>query len=65
MIIVVTLQYSGSLPSNRQVVIVLASGVVKASNAALIALFGILSGPTAFLVRSFCIASFISFIITI
>jgi len=50
---------------SRQVVAILASGIVKISNAALIALFGILSGPTAFLVGSFCIASFISFIVTV
>ena len=65
MIIVVTLQHSGSLPLSRQVVAVLASSVVKASEAALIALFRILSRPTTFPVRSFRIASFISFIITV
>jgi hypothetical protein len=65
MIIVVTLQYSSSLPLSRQVIAVLASGVVKASNTALIVLFKILSGPTAFLVGSFCIAFFISFVVTV
>ena len=65
MIVVVTLQYSGSLPLSRQVVVVLASGVVKAFDAALIALFGILSRPTAFPVGSFCIVSFIFFIVTV
>ena len=65
MIIVVTLQHFSSLPLSRQVVAILASGVVKASNTALIALFKILFRPTAFLIRSFCIASFISFIITV
>ena len=65
MIIVVTLQYSSSLPLSRQVVAVLASGVVKASNTALIALFKILSGPITFLVRSFYIAFFISFAVTV
>ena len=65
MIVVVTLQHSGSLPLNRQVVAVLANSIVKASNAVLITLFRILSRPTTFLVGSFCIASFISFIITV
>ena len=65
MIIVVTLQHSNSLPSSRQVVAVLASGVVKASNAALIALFKILSRLTTFPVRSFCIVFFIFFIVTV
>ena len=65
MIIVVTLQYSSNLPLSKQVVVALASGVIKAFDTALIALFKILSGPTAFLIRSFCIASFISFIITV
>ena len=65
MIIVVTLQHSGSLPLSRQVVVVLASGVVKAFNAALITLFRILSGPTTFPVKSFHIASFIFFIVTV
>ena len=65
MIIVITLQYSGSLPLSRQVVTVLASSVVKAFNAALIALFKILFRPTTFPVGSFCIVSFISFIITV
>ena len=65
MIIVIILQYSSSLPLSRQVVIVLASGVVKAFNTALIALFKILFGPTTFPVGSFRIASFISFIITV
>ena len=65
MIVVITLQYSSSLPLSRQVVIVLASGVIKASNIALIALFRILSGPITFLVKSFRIASFIFFIITV
>ena len=65
MIIVVILQHSGSLPLSKQVVAVLASGIIKASNAALIALFKILSRPTAFLIGSFRIVSFISFIITV
>ena len=43
----------------------LASGVAMASNAVLIALFGILSGPAALLVGSFRIVSFISFGVTI
>ena len=45
----------------RQVVAVFTKGIVIASNAALIALFRILSGPAAFLIGSFCIVSFISF----
>ena len=65
MIIVITLQYSSSLPLNRQVVAVLANSVVKAFNTALIALFRILFRPTTFLLGSFHIASFISFIITV
>ena len=65
MIIVITLQHSGSLPLSKQVITVLANSVVKASNIALIASFKILSGPTAFPVGSFRIASFISFIITV
>ena len=44
---------------------VLASSIAIASNAALIALFRILSGPAALLVGSFYIASFISFSETI
>ena len=50
---------------SKQVVIVLINSVVKAFNAALIALFKILFRPTAFLVESFCIAFFISFIVTV
>ena len=65
MIVVVTLQHSSSLPLNRQVIIVLTSGVIKAFDTALIALFKILSRPTTFLVGSFCIASFIFFVITV
>ena len=65
MIIVITLQHSSSLPLSRQVVAVLASSIIKAFNAALIALFKILSGPTTFLIESFHIAFFIFFIITI
>ena len=53
------------MPLSRQVVVVLANGVVKASDIALIVLFRILSRSTAFLIRSFCIASFISFIVTV
>ena len=64
-IIVITLQHSGSLPLSKQVVVVLASGIIKAFNAALIALFKILFRPTTFLIKSFRIASFISFIITV
>ena len=65
MIIVVILQHSSSLPLSRQVIAVLASGIVKASNTALITLFRILSGPTAFPVGSFRIVSFISFVVTV
>ena len=65
MIIVVTLQHSGSLPLNKQVVVVLASSVIKAFNTALIALFKILFRPTTFLIKSFHIVFFISFIITV
>ena len=61
----VILQHTGSLPLNRQVVVVLASSIIKASSTALIALFRILSRPTTFLIGSFCIASFISFIVTV
>ena len=39
----------------------MASGIITAFNAVLIALFGILSGPAALLIGSFCIAFFISF----
>ena len=53
------------MPLSRQIVAVLASGIIKASNAVLIALFRILFRPTAFPVKSFCIVSFISFIITV
>ena len=56
-----SLQHSSRLPSRRQVVAALASGVATASNAALIASFGILSRPAALLVGSFRIVSFISF----
>ena len=65
MIIVVILQHSGSLFLSRQVVVVLANGVIKAFNAALIALFKILSRPITFLIESFRIVSFISFIVTV
>ena len=65
MIVVITLQHSSSLFLSRQVVIVLASSVIKVSNIALITLFKILFRPTTFLIRSFCIASFIFFIITV
>ena len=65
MIIVITLQYSSSLPLNRQVVVVLVNSIIKAFNTALIALFKILFRPTIFLVGSFCIASFIFFSETI
>ena len=65
MIIVVTLQYSSSLPLSRQIVVVLASSIVKAFNIVLIALFKILFRPITFLVKSFHIVSFISFIITV
>ena len=65
MIIIITLQYSNSLPLSKQVIAVLTNSVVKASNTVLIALFKILSRPTAFSVESFYIVSFISFIITI
>ena len=65
MIIVVILQYSNSLSLSRQVITVLASGIVKASDIALIALFRILFRPTTFPVGSFCIVSFIFFIITV
>ena len=65
MIIVIILQYSSSLLLSRQVVAVLASSVIKASNTAVIALFKILFRPTAFPVGSFRIASFIFFIITV
>ena len=65
MTVIVSLQHSSSLPSRRQIVAALASGVAIASNAALIALFGILLGPTALLVGSLHMASFISFSKTI
>ena len=65
MIIVVTLQYSSSLPLSRQVIVVLTNSVIKAFNAALITLFKILFRPTAFLIGIFCIASFIFFIVTV
>ena len=65
MIVVVILQYFSSLPLSKQVIAVLASSVVKAFNIALIALFKILFRPTTFLVGSFCIASFIFFIVTV
>jgi hypothetical protein len=61
MTVIVSLQHSSSLPSRRQIVAALASGVAIASNAALIASFGILSGPAALLVGSLRIASVISF----
>ena len=65
MIIVVTLQHFSSLLLNKQIVVVLVSGVIKAFNAVLIALFRILFRPTAFSIKSFCIASFISFIVIV
>ena len=65
MIIVVTLQHSSSLPLSKQVIVVLASSIIKAFNTALITLFRILFRPTAFPVGSFRIVSFISFIITV
>ena len=65
MIIVITLQHSGSLPLNKQVIAVLASGVIKAFNTVLIALFKILFRPTTFLIGSFRIVSFIFFIVTV
>ena len=65
MIIVIILQYSSSLPLSRQVIAVLANNIVKTFNVVLIALFKILFKPTAFLIGSFCIVSFISFIITV
>ena len=65
MIIVVTLQYSSSLPLSRQVITVLINSIVKASNIALITSFRILFRPTTFLVGNFHIASFIFFIITV
>ena len=65
MIIVIILQYSGNLPLSRQVIVVLANSVIKTFNIALIILFRILFGPTTFLVKSFCIISFISFIVTV
>ena len=58
---VVALRHLGSSPLWRHAVAALVSGVAIASAAALIALFGILSGPNALLVGSFCIVSFISF----
>ena len=63
--IIVSLQHSSRLPLRRQVVAVLASGIATASNAALIALFRILSGPATLLIGSFRIAFFISFSETI
>ena len=65
MIIVVTLQHFSSLLLNKQIVVVLVSGVIKAFNIALIALFKILFRPTTFLVGNFHIASFIFFIVTV
>ena len=56
-----SLQHSSRLPSKRQVVAALASKVAIASNTALIASFGILSGPATLLIGSFYIAFFISF----
>ena len=53
------------MPLSRQIIIILASSVIKVFNIVLIALFRILFRPTAFLLRSFCIASFISFVITV
>ena len=60
-----SLQHFSRLPLKRQVVIALASSIATAFNAALIALFRILSGPVALLVGSFRIVSFISFSMTI
>ena len=53
------------MPLSKQVVIVLASSVVKVFNTALIVLFRILFRPTAFPIRNFRITSFISFIVTV
>ena len=65
MIIVIILQYSSSLPLSRQIVVILASSIIKTSNTVLIALFKILFRPTTFRIGSFCIASFIFFIVTV
>ena len=56
-----SLQYSSRLLLKRQVMAALASGIIIASNTALIALFRILSSPATLLIGSFYIASFISF----
>jgi len=61
MTVVVVLRHLGSLPLWRHAVAALASGAANSSNAALIALFGILSGPGALPVGSFYMVSFISF----
>ena len=58
---VVSLKHLGSLPLWRQVVVALASGITIVSTAALIALFGILSGFGTLLVGNFYMVSFISF----
>ena len=61
MTIIISLQYSSRLLLKRQVVAALASSIATAFNAALIALFKILSSPAALLIGSFHIAFFISF----
>jgi len=42
-------------------VAILINNIINSSNAALIVLFGILSGPSTLLIKNFCIMSFISF----
>jgi len=61
MTVVVVLRHLGSLPLWRHAVAALISGAANSSDAALIVLFGILSGPGVLSVGSFCMASFISF----
>ena len=61
MTVIISLQYSSRLLLRRQVVAALVNGIAMASTAALIALFRILFSPTALLIGSFYIASFISF----
>ena len=65
MIIVITLQHFSSLPLSKQIIAVLASNIVKAFNIVLIVLFKILFRPTTFPVKSFCIAFFIFFVVTV
>ena len=55
---IVSLQHFGILPLLRHKVAALTSGIITVSDAVLIALFGILSGPAALFIGSFCITFF-------